>query len=239
MNILSHKNNRYNNFDFFSKAYSDSDIHGVVLDITRTANGKIVVFENPTNTITEINAIQHSTLSQINSSEIKPLDVYLEGLKDFNKEIMLNVLPLDLPYLTESTVSDIVKINTEYINEIFTILNKFPEISVCLFSSNQILITLIKSKKYSCNLGWLIEQSGDNYIDLEFYVFPCYMLNEKVLIQQLENNKKVMVNVIDSSGIDILMNFFKDISSCPSKKKIFDNIFVITYYPDIFINTYK
>lgn len=239
MNIISHKNNRYNNEDFFTKAYTDGNIDGVVLDVTKTSNGKIVVFESPTSTVTEINSIQNNTLEQIKSSEIKPLERFLSNMAEFKKRILINVLPLDLPYLSESTVADIVKINTDYINEIFDVINKFPDLTICVFSCNQILITLIKNSKKPCNLGWLINQAGASYMDLEIYIFQSYMLNEKVLLQQLDNKKEIMAYTTDSDSINSFMNFFKDTDKNEFRKRIFDNISVITYYPDIFINSYK
>ena len=65
------------------------------------------------------------------------------------------------------------------------------------------------------------------------------MLNEKVLLQQLDNKKEIMAYTTDSDSINSFMNFFKDIDKDKNRKRIFDNISVITYYPDIFINSYK
>ena len=64
------------------------------------------------------------------------------------------------------------------------------------------------------------------------------MLNDAILAQQLDNQKEIMVYVLNSNCINNVLNFFKDKDKNPIKKRIFNEISVITYYPDIFINTY-
>ena len=56
--------------------------------------------------------------------------------------------------------------------------------------------------------------------------------------EALDNQKEIMVYVLNSNCINNVLNFFKDKDKNPIKKRIFNEISVITYYPDIFINTY-
>ena len=105
-------------------------------------------------------------------------------------------------------------------------------------STNLSLLTMLQKEAKDYQLAWYILTNNTNYIDLNIYIFNSAMLNDAILAQQLDNQKEIMVYVLNSNCINNVLNFFKDKDKNPIKKRIFNEISVITYYPDIFINTY-
>ena len=97
---------------------------------------------------------------------------------------------------------------------------------------------MLQKEAKDYQLAWYILTNNTNYIDLNIYIFNSAMLNDAILAQQLDNQKEIMVYVLNSNCINNVLNFFKDKDKNPIKKRIFNEISVITYYPDIFINTY-
>ena len=239
MNIISRKTSKNDSNDFITKAYNDPNISGITLDITMTSDEKIVIFEGPASFVAEVESIQKQTLEQIKDSETMLLETYLTKLKGFNKRIMLNIFPLELPYLSDETVQYIVNRTNNYIDKLLEVIDKYPQLNIVLFTYNQILITLLKNRNTKYKIGWLINQTGSSYIDLDIYIFQTYLLNQAVLLQQIDEKKEIMAYITDSDSINSFMNFFKDKNNDLKKARIFEDISVITYYPDIFINSYK
>lgn len=239
MKVFSLKNNRYNNSNFIAKVYHDPKVEGLVLDVIMTRDNRIIVFPEATTTTVGLESVQKKTLKEIKDSEIELLETYLKELIDFKKRIILNIIPMEQPILTDYTAETIYKQNEFYINQILEIVTRYKECVVSMISISPALLTILKSKKLDYNLGWVILSENTNYIDLGMYIFISSMLDATVLMQQLDNKKEIFVYAVDAYSIDNVLNFFKGREKNPIKQKIFDEISIITYYPDIFNNAYS
>lgn len=238
MKIFSIRNNRYNNYNFVSKAYHDKKIEGILLDIVMTRDNQIIIFPEETNTELGLKDIQKQTLKEIKNSEIEPLENYLSLLTDFNKRIILNIIPLNQPIITDYNAEIIFQQNLFYVTQILNIVKQYPKHNINLMSTNLNLLTILQKEAKNYPLAWYILTDNTNYIDLNIYIFNSAMLNDAILAQQLDNQKEIMVYVLNSNCINNVFNFFKDKDKNPIKKRIFDEISVITHYPDIFVNSY-
>ena len=145
---------------------------------------------------------------------------------------------MEQPNLTDYTAETIFKQNDFYINQILDIVIKYKECVVSLMSVSPSLLKILKSKKLNYKLGWVIVSENTNYIDTDMYIFASAMLDNAVLMQQIDNKKEIMVYAVDGYSINNVLNFFKSKEKSTIKKKIFNEIAIITYYPDIFTNTY-
>ena len=76
MKIFSIRNNSYNNYNFVSKAYHDTKIEGILLDVVMTRDNQIIIFPEETNANIVLKDIQSQTLKEIKNSEIEPLETY-------------------------------------------------------------------------------------------------------------------------------------------------------------------
>ena len=145
---------------------------------------------------------------------------------------------MEQPILTDYTAESIYKQNEFYINKILDIVIRYKECIVSMMSVSPALLQILKEKKLGYKLGWVIISENTNYIDTDMYIFASAMLNNAVLMQQIDNKKEIMVYAVDGYSINNVLNFFKSKEKSSTKKKIFDEIAIITYYPDIFTNTY-
>lgn len=238
MKIFSIRNNSYNNYNFVSKAYHDTKIEGILLDVVMTRDNQIIIFPEETNANIVLKDIQSQTLKEIKNSEIEPLETYLNLLTNFNKRIILNIIPLNQPITTDYNAEILYQQNLFYITQIINIIKRYPNHNINLMSTNLNLLTMLQKEAKDYQLAWYILTDNTNYIDLNIYIFNSAMLNDAILAQQLDNQKEIMVYVLNSNCINNVLNFFKDKDKNPIKKRIFNEISVITYYPDIFINTY-
>ncbi len=238
MKIFSLKNNQYNNSSFIETVYNDKNVEGLVLDIIMTLDHKIIVFPESTSTSVGLESVQKKTLKEIKDSEIELLETYLKQLTNFKKRIILNIIPMEQPILTDYTAESIYKQNCFYIDQILEIVTRYKECVVSMMSISTSLLNILKSKKLDYKLGWVIATENTNYIDLDMYIFASSVLDNAVLMQQIDHNKEIMVYAVDGYSINNVLNFFKSREKSSIKKKIFSEIFVITYYPDIFTNTY-
>jgi len=238
MKIFSLKNNSYNNYGFIETVYNNKNVEGLVLDIIMTKDHKIIVFPQATTTSIGLESVQKKTLKEIKDSEIELLETYLKQLTNFKKRIILNIIPMEQPILTDYTAETIFKQNDFYINQILDIVTKYKECVVSMMSVSPSLLKILKSKKLNYKLGWVIVSENTNYIDTDMYIFASAMLDNAVLMQQIDNKKEIMVYAVDGYSINNVLNFFKSKEKSTIKKKIFNEIAIITYYPDIFTNTY-
>lgn len=238
MKIFSLKNNQYNNSSFIETVYNNPYVEGLVLDIIMTKDNKIIVFPEATTTEIGLESVQKKTLKEIKDSEIELLETYLKQLINFKKRVILNIIPMEQPILTDYTAETIYKQNNFYIDQILEIVTRYKECVVSMMSISSALLTILKSKKMDYKLGWVIVTENTNYIDLDMYIFASSMLDNAVLMQQIDNKKEIMVYAVDGYSINNVLNFFRSKEKSSIKKKIFNEICIITYYPDIFTNTY-
>lgn len=238
MKIFSLKNNQYDNSGFIETVYNNQYVEGLVLDVIMTKDNKIIVFPESTSTSVGLASVQKKTLKEIKDSEIQLLETYLQQLTHFKKRIILDIIPMDQPILTDYTAESIFKQNCFYIDQILNVVTRYKECVVSMMSVSPALLSILKSKKLDYKLGWVIVSENTNYIDTDMYIFASAMLDNAVLMQQIDHKKEIMVYAVDGYSISNVLNFFKSKEKSSIKKKIFDEIFIITYYPDIFTNAY-
>ena len=200
-----------------------------MLDIVKTKDDKFLIFSPiSTNKITAF-TIQNENLEEVSYLDIFTLEEALDILKDYQEKIILNLLPLNEAVVVEE-YEKIVLENKHYLEELEKILTNYQQLCLYVCSVSYNLLYHIKTLP-NIKIGVLLSSANSNYIDVDFYVFPSELLNEKILLQQLDISKEVMIQMQDCDDISLVVSFLKEKMQ---QKKRAEEFQFITNYPNVF-----
>ena len=208
MMLIFHKTNLYKVNDFIEYINKLDKLTGIMLDIIMTKDKKILVFSKNVTNETMINRFQNSNFDEL-IDDIITLEKMLFMLKKFKGKIIINFIPLNEALLIEDYKTVILN-NFNYVKAVKEITDKFPLLNIYLCSSNynlmyQIIRVFTINKK-----GVILNKDSSSYIDVDFYIFPPNMLNEKIMAEQLSFNKEVMIIIEDLEGFVMVINFLDE-----------------------------
>ncbi len=218
MQIIAHKNNLYNNKDFIYKAIEKQEnMTGIMLDIVKTKDHRLLVFSPVSNNKRTIDTIQNNQLEEIAFLDILTLEEALIILKEFKAKILLNLFPLNEAFVIED-YQKTVKENEDYVDVVKSVIQRFPNLNIYLCSSSQSLLYHVIRKIEDRKNGVILSVNDSTYIDVDFYIFSPEMLNEKILLQQLMIGKEVMIQMQDCDDMTKVVTFL--LEEIQDKKKI-------------------
>lgn len=231
MQIIAHKNNLYNNKDFINKVESDhQNLNGIMLDIIKTKDERLLVFSPVSTNKTTIDTIQNNNLDEISYLDILTLEDALTILETFKEKILLNILPLNEAVVIEDHQKT-VKNNEHYIELINNIISKYKNLNLYICSISHNLLYHIIRKIENVKYGVILSVNDSTYIDVDFYIFSPEMLKESILKQQLDLKKEVMIQMHDCDDMTnvtcFLMNTIK-------QKEIIKDMQFITNHSQLF-----
>ena len=239
MKIIAQKEGLYDRELFIESSLKKSFIDGLLLDITITTDGKIVVFSPVISNYTSLGNIQNNTLDELKTDSILLLTEVLEELKNYTKKILLRILPFDSLKITDLNAEKIMNFYKIYVDKIIEVVRPYNYLKIELCSLSHSVIYNLKKTVKTEKVGMIFELENLNFVDVDFYIFPVHSLND-VLIEELLNSKKnVMVELQTCSDIDIV---YQHISKSANPKLLNDELFVICHRPTIihdFIQDYK
>jgi len=214
MQIIAHKNNLYNNKDFINKVQSDhKNLNGIMLDIIKTKDERLLVFSPVSTNKTTIDTIQNNNLEEISYLDILTLEDALKILETFEEKILLNILPLNEAVVIEDHQKT-VKNNENYIELVNSVISKYKHLKLYICSISHNLLYHIIRKIENVKYGVILSVNDSTYIDVDFYIFSPEMLKEQVLKQQLDLKKEVMIQMHDCDDMTnvtcFLMNTIKN-----------------------------
>lgn len=148
--------------------------------------------------------------------ELLFLDKYLDKIIDYNKLVLINVLPIDN---ISSNIVDINKENIEYINKIHSIAKKYKNININYCSTSTRILNSLQQVFIHNNCGYYV--SNDlNYPDNRFYIFPEEKTTYKNLKKEIDNNKKIFIVTSDDTYSSVRNDIMNNYNN-------YDNIFLI------------
>lgn len=231
MQIIAHKNNLYNNKDFINKVESDhQNLNGIMLDIIKTKDERLLVFSPVSTNKTTIDTIQNNNLEEISYLDILTLEDALKILETFKEKILLNILPLNEAVVIEDHQKT-VKNNEHYIELVNSVISKYKNLNLYICSISHNLLYHIIRKIENVKYGVILSVNDSTYIDVDFYIFSPEMLKESILKQQLDLKKEVMIQMHDCDDMTnvtcFLMNTIK-------QKEIIKDMQFITNHSQLF-----
>ena len=240
MKIIAHKSIKYDYFTFLRENINNPKITGVAFDIVMTKDKKVIIYTPYGDYISTIDALQSNTYENLKNIDIIPLEETLRFFSRSNKKIIINLLPIVSPPTDEETLFNVNRLNEEYVNAVNIIISKFPTLEFYICSAYDNLVFQMKRLNHNYKVGFIITNLSTNYIDVDFYAFTTNMIDKKIIDQQLNINKEVMIYIINCDDMNMIMNnFSKEQFYYPNIKNTFNEIFFINNYPTIFWNIFN
>lgn len=154
MAIIARRSNLINGADFLELIHKKEFIDGLNIDITITKDKKFIIFV-PTimGGALSTETIQSSNYCDLGDSGIYLLEVFLTSFSDWDKKILLNVIPLINPPLSEQTASYISQRNKEYVDLLKNIISNHSKLKLYLSSVNYRIVDLLKNSHLNVKIG--------------------------------------------------------------------------------------
>ena len=229
MMIIAHKSNLYNNKTFIEKVNSLENLTGVMLDVVMTKDKKVLVFSRVTTNKITINTIQNNNLNELTYYDILTLEDALTMLNNFKEKIIINLLPLNEAILIED-YEKVVSNNLSYTEEVKKVIDRFPNLNIYVCSSSYNLLYQIIRVFTNRKNGVVLSEDSGSYIDVDFYIFIPSMLNEKIMAEQLNIGKEVMIIMEDADDISIVISFLENNRNNKENYQYITNHAKIFYY---------
>jgi len=229
MKILYYGNIIYTPPEFKTNILDQDYIDGIVINTVMSKDSKMVVisFDNIANIVQEI---ENYTYEQSKEGTIILLDDVLATISGINKRVLINavITPALLNY----------KDLESYTTNLTSIINKYPNIDISVFSVNYAVINYLKPKLLNNKIGVLLSAENANYIDVDFYIFPPILLNTTILNQQYSKNKEIMIFLQNWNDLNQMNTFFTNRENTSRiSRQLMNDISVLTMYPRITYNT--
>ncbi len=223
MKIVASKNNLFNMDEFLSSNHSRDYVHGLFVNIVKTKDDELLIFDFVDDNFKDLLSMEEKSLQELYPKSIVFLEQFLNQVQSYEikKDLYLNLL-LNFNVIDPQEIEN-------YIANLLVILRQYPDFSFHLCSRHQPLLTHLKNYDLNYPLGFIV--SSGNYIDVDFYIFSIVYLNAKILLEQHERNKKLMIHLESWDDLDFVDNFFEEAKELPSS--LVNQVHVIGTYPEI------
>ncbi len=238
MSIIAYKNNISNPVNFLDIVEKSTYINGMYIYIVQSKDGNIIAYSIDPKDNLSLEDLQNNTIEKLDKTCIIELDTLLNRLDTWTKKIVINVTPIIIPPLSESTIKLINQKNWEYISKIKDIVEKHKNLNISLHSTNRLLIDYMINQIKSFKIGWEIAPNDLTYITTDYYVLSSEMLNEEIILQQLNLGKEIMVKVVDGNDLMLVFEFFHKNSNA-NRDIIFNKTTFVCSYPEMFYELFK
>jgi len=231
MSIIARRSNLINVANFLELIHKKEFIDGLNIDVTITKDKQLIIFV-PTimGGTLSIETIQSSNYCDLGDSGIYSLEVFFTNFIGWKKKILLNIIPLINPPLSEETASYISKRNSEYIDLLTKIISNYPSLKIYLSSVNYRLVDLMEKSLSHFKIGLAVSPENQTYLDVDYYILPPSMLDGKIMKQQIDLGKEMMILVMDGNQMSIVFQYF----ITDKTEEIFKQLIFICSYPEMF-----
>jgi len=118
------------------------------------------------------------------------------------------------------------------------ILKNYSYMDLYLCSANEKAVYFLKQYATFTKIGIVIVDGSFSYQDVDFYVFLPNFLDENIFTEQLNRGKEIMVSITTSSNLNTVWRSFAGKNKNDKLNRIFDEIYFINDYPEIFYNLF-
>ena len=233
MKIIALKKLIDNADDFLKNSKALSYLDGISIDVTMTKDGYIIPFNYSDNDDIALETVQNSNFLENENINVITFDQMLNIFDSWNKKIIINILPLLTPIINDDNIETINHVSEYFINQIFDTIEKHPNLKIQLASSSRRLLYYIKKRNKNYNIGFLLTTDDLSFEDVDFFIFNVLMFNVQIMEEQISRGKDIFMQLFTSSEISLFMKFFDQKNLNAQKKRVLDNITIISPYPEI------
>ncbi len=237
MSIYAYKNSIMNSLDFLNNVNQKDFIDGFILHATMTKDNKIISY-TPTTANLSTEALQASTLEALEGTTMEELSKLLQRMDGFKKKIIIYVMPLITPQLSDDTVQQINARNWLYIENLKEILLPFKNLKINITSPSRVLVKYMKQQINFLPIGRNISPIDLNYQEANFFILPPSMLDAKIIKQELERGTELLIEMITADDMALVFQFFGGTEE-NTQEEIFQKLHFISAYPNLFYTTFK
>lgn len=226
MKIIAHKHNLYNVSEFLNQIIIPDYVEGIFIDVALTNDKQIILLSTITNAYMDLKNVEQSNIDNIAVVTPMTLENFLKLYTTPQKMIIINLL-------TSSVFMNYPKIQL-YIQTLRTILEQFPTFNFTIVSQSQELAYCVSQEKMKHKSGFIIEDGNFNYLDVNSYIITIPLLNDKIMRQQLQNKKQVMILLNNWDDLYEAIKYFANaVYNQTLTQEEVDQIFLIGFYPGI------
>lgn len=243
MKIIAQKDNTYNMEQFLRNATGKEYLDGLYFDVIQTKDGRIIVFNVIFDNEAAIKNIQESTYSTLLQSEVVTLEQLLSSLNNiWKKKIILNLVPLITPTISDQNIQMINRRNELYVNRVLEITNKFLNMDLRMSTESIAILYFLRAKERKRKLGIILNPQSLGYVDVDFYIVKPLMFDVKILEEQLRIGKEVIFQLDDLYDINYMMTNEVTKNFAGTKQEMFyllEHISFLSPYPEVIYRTLK
>ena len=234
MKIIIQKGEKYSAKEFFNKIIDLEYIDGITLNVAKTTDNILVVFNLASSSSVLIKNIFTSSYEQMKNLEIIRLESVIRYLDQIHypKKVLLNLIPYKPIQLTEEQNKLLMIEYENYASQLEEMLKNL-NIDIYIHSASRSLLEVVRRKEIPCQYGFAIVGYDLNYIDVDYYVFTVEMLNFPLMKQQINLKKKVMIYVQNDYELSIVYDLFIENKKSSVTEELSKEIYVIGNYPEL------
>ena len=238
MKLIVQKSVRYSVQDFFQTVINLDYLDGISLNVFKTKDDILVTFNLILNSEPLLQSISSSTFNEIQNLEIIRLDTVISYLSSisYKKKVYLNLVPFkDLQLNEEQNKKAMLEFDL-YTTNLLKIINN-SGLNIYIHSVSRDLLDILKSKKGSFTLGFVISGYDLTYIDVSYYVFSYQVLDLLLVKQEIDLDKEVIIYLDSDYAMSKLYELLFD-SKNKVGTKVKNNISLMGNYPELMKKTF-
>lgn len=235
MRIIAQQTDALNTYDFWNNVTEKDYIDAMALNVALTKDNQILTYNIVANNEATTNTIKSSTLAELKNYELELFEDTLKSLseRNLNKDIYVNIAPFRTSPLTEQNIQETTERMNIYIDKIKETIDKYPNLTIHLHTINRSLIMLLQQKIKNHRIGFVITNRDLNFVDVDYYVMTMNAFNDTIINLLLSQKKEVILYLHSDYYISFVYNHYMGPNSTPNLKQTFNELGILTNYPEI------
>lgn len=233
MKIIVQKTNFYLDKDFFDEVIGNPIVDGVSLNIVYNTEKKLLVYSYASMGSYTIQQFQSIPIDYLKESNILYLETALEEIKKKNPKlkIYLNLIPVNINVIDEESLKVINQMNQEYVSSLEKVLSDNPNLSISLHSISRSLLKLMQGKQLPSDIGAVIYAGDLTPIDVEYYVFPTYMIDDTIFEELIKDKKEIIIYVSDENDLAVITEKYNSPKSTAAAQQMLPKLTFMVNHP--------
>lgn len=206
MNIIVQKTDFYLDDVFFNEIINDQGINGVSFNIVFNKEHEILIYNYTSSIPYMLQKIQNVPLQNLEQGNILYLKDALTKIQRNRSDLLiyLNIIPYSINIIDESTLQQISNMNQEYTAELNELLELFHDLNISVHSVSRSLILLMQQKIPTLRVGMIVDNSDLTPADVDYYVFPTYMIDDNIFEELIRFNKGILIFISDENDLAVI-----------------------------------
>lgn len=239
MKLIIQKGEKYTNEDFFKQVIHYEYIDGITLNVAKTNDDVLVVFNLASSSNVLIKNIYESSYQQLKNLEVISLETVIRYLSQINypKKILLNLIPYKLMQLTEEQNKLLIEEYKTYARLLKNCLQDI-NLQIGIHSVSRSLLEFVRKSNITTSFGFAVVGYDLNYIDVDYYIFTVDMLNLPLIKQQIGLGKDVIIYIQNDFELSFIYDMFLGAKKTDLTKEIYKDVHLMGNYPEVLKKTF-